>query len=1015
MTMSDDQLDKFNHVTHAECLDLLFPPAFSEERISTLAHEILHLMDTLRDTLKRQFSQLHFIISHAQERAKPTNISTADLFNEIKGNGMLGDHYMSAFICAELKSSAYDTELFLQYKSLTLAVSIKLLLMGRHHSSVKRVCDEMRLYSQGKRERLAAWLPDILMSTFPDLIAELDKGRTKAQEEANLAQLYKQLSRFYVPYNHSYKSKKGITRNTSSRTFTKQGALSVINRDDVEDGFSISILREFASTNTQSWEQEEINTSAEKQLCVIDVEPSEKSYHTQACQAKAISARMLKQTQFFSSDIYLASDFDITVLVKACLVVIVNNDDENKFTAQLLLLMLLFGSSAEQVRELLLFSEQGTVYVKRHFILPTFKQRPELRPFLNEVRDAISFPLPAIFSDLTNTTLSGIDDADINIFLKQINRFHHVNITLKKISNFMPQVFMKFSIDPVFTAIIQNTEVNDLAALSYTQIDAAVLMTQFDRYLKYIRHICLGIDKNKRDKDDTELLEALKISSITYSDHRFYLGSPLALTDKLLGFVFSELATRISSMKSVYSAQYHNFVTQYTQLILAQSSGYRPVTGFLGKLHNINLLTGEYWILDKQSRRSDATRSIFLPPLAREVLARYLEYVNACVVYFEQSNRQLSIRFNNILSSKSHLLFYLDGNNIVEVMPITIEDMIVDIVPFQINWHRHLTRTLLHRHDVHPDVIAAWMGHAEITQNTFSQFSSLEKNDLKQVTDIIEAHLLSLNIRAINYCAGLHEQIINSDFNLNLVKEQSKANANDIGTEQRCKNRHAEIKKITLIARELFIKHFPKPESALNKEGFEEKWRSIKNALASSFGKIRDYRRAFNCIVHDINILAKTCGWKFSISAYIYIQKSDKQLRNQQWMQQSWAIQDAYHAYFDMLFNDDDTISASRCYQALMLSFMVHSGHCNSALVHAFSDLLTYDIALKKMHCNLFIELEITALNINTNVMEGDKQKNVTHCYLSPITLCLIHIWQKTDKCDWKHPHNSNQINFMHC
>ncbi len=231
---------------------------------------------------------------------------------------------------------------------------------------------------------------------------------------------------------------------------------------------------------------------------------------------------------------------------------------------------------------------------------------------------------------------------------------------------------------------------------------------------------------------------------------------------------------------------------------------------------------------------------------------------------------------------------------------------------------------------------------------------------------------------------------------------------NNIGADHRHKERIRQIEKIKTLARRIFTKEFPNPDIAPSNTLFLKKWASITTALEKSFGSIRDYKLAFNHLVHLIEKHKKVNGWMISSPTYLFTQKAEKQLRTREWLQQAWAFQYVYQSWFNTL-NKSHLDTPEKCYQALMLSFMCQSGHCNIHLLEAFSILLVEPIKLHQCTERPFITLTVDDKGVNTNVHDHNATITQYICYLSPLTLGLIRLWANLDHSKWKHPADRQQ------
>lgn len=228
--------------------------------------------------------------------------------------------------------------------------------------------------------------------------------------------------------------------------------------------------------------------------------------------------------------------------------------------------------------------------------------------------------------------------------------------------------------------------------------------------------------------------------------------------------------------------------------------------------------------------------------------------------------------------------------------------------------------------------------------------------------------------------------------------------------EKRCAMRNSAIRKVKKEAQKILIKEFPNPENKPEWELFIKKWAAITDSLNGTFGSFRDYKIAFNHLVNTIEHYRETFGWSISVPTYLFIHKPEKQLRTGEWLKQAWALQHSYQSWFNDYINSTEENSAEQLYQALMLSFMCHSGHCNIHLVSTFSSMLTKPIKLSVSAGAPFIALEISAKGFNTNIRCGDTVKTQYTCYLSPFTQGLIRLWNRLDLTAWRPKLDNNQI-----
>lgn len=266
----------------------------------------------------------------------------------------------------------------------------------------------------------------------------------------------------------------------------------------------------------------------------------------------------------------------------------------------------------------------------------------------------------------------------------------------------------------------------------------------YKRYITYLNNI------NKQSHD-------AEIFLLTYNDTEkdILLGSPLSIELSILQQLFSAMESRLcSSIKKenhLNDIEYHNLVTIHVQTVLALSSSYRPVINWLGRISDINLVTGHYWVSDKESIRGNPGRIVIIPQLTIKILKQYLRFLDNRATYYRNTDSKLSLRYQNAKNDNEALFFYRGEHQFYDSRPETIKPLMDAIFPLPLNWHRHHIRTYLHDSMTHPELIAAWMGHSDLGQSAFTQYSGLVVNDLEIITQLINQHLHDIGIKVINY------------------------------------------------------------------------------------------------------------------------------------------------------------------------------------------------------------------------------------------------------------------------
>lgn len=663
----------------------------------------------------------------------------------MKEKNLLTTHYLAAFVTANLDRVSYDKKQHEQYKALTLLVVTHLSFQGGHDSKIKQLCNELRQYALGNRERLAAYLPDICPLDMPELIDALEG--LEQQEEVAQTNIKNQLSNIRVPFRDAYLNKEGYTRDVKSREFQKDGRLQVTNKKYLDDEQSASAaeIKELSFGDKQrgsaTWFEEEEQSATSKTLSMVSSsEFVKRDYATQALQARAINEKIRKRSMVLSCDVYSMTPFELRHLVSTCTSTL-RAAKECQEHARVLLLMLLTGNTLEEVRSwhAQRNDNRNIIGIKRKFKLPSQKLRKELRPLVREVSDVYTLPLPLnLVSELKDFKFSGLTEGDLRAFLSTLNKQDKIHLTLKKVSSYLNQVLRAHDTDSTVIDLITGYDAKNQPARYYTYIPEEKLQTVFNRYMSHIG-----------SAGKTDYLKDLE-----YSASGNGLGSPLFVDPMILQSLFAHLQTAISegsvSKEVRFSEQTHNLRVLYLQLVLALVSGYRPVNGWFGTIDDIHFATGEYRIAEKEREMSYNGRVVFLPPVALGLIQDYLAYCEQSAIYFAHKDPVISQRYRQAIKGDMPFCFYRYQENTQEISPSAYMQHIDPIFPLPANWARHYLRSYLFSQNVSDERIGAWMGHIHSGQLPFAQFSQLRRKDLQYICDTLEAHVMQLLNGAVN-------------------------------------------------------------------------------------------------------------------------------------------------------------------------------------------------------------------------------------------------------------------------
>ncbi|TMX46559.1 integrase [Photobacterium damselae] len=732
--------ERFKQKNIDRFLKQLFP--FDESYNALIATEVIRLCAVIRKEYRDEFSEIPFLISEAQRvQRPPASTNLHDIVISISNNKNLGVHYLPAFLSSSLLLTSYDRKKFDQYKALTFLSVARLSFIGTHRSKVEAICNDVRLFANGKRETMAAYLPDIEQLNFHQLVEAFQTLVDEDNEDRPPNQVVDKLNHYRRPYESTLNYSDGYTRNVTSSEFRKsgrlqQGELKKLDDDGDEGLFELTQFKEGPKSTSYSWQKEDHHGESSRTTSIVSSYTStQQSYVAGALHARAIQARIEKRDMSLACDIDSATTYEIGALVRYCTEQISRNS-KTLMAAKLLLVMLLSGSTYHQAIKLKSkrSSNKNLIGFCRKHKLPSQKQRAELLTLLTQTAEDFWLPLPKLVCQkLSSLSFKGLEEQELKELLSHINKRHDTHLTLRRVSSYLRQKLSHENIDSTIIALLAGEPTNTIPALFYLQLSNEYLLQTYNRYLEFLSQL------------------AAEPSALTLFDEfpaPSALGSPLYIESDVLSSLFSHLKTTLNKEEQA-NERYHNDITIYTQLVLAIASGYRPVTGWFGKITHLSLQTGDYWISDKESGIGDNSRVIKLPEIAIKILDNYLSYCKRRFLQIANTQPELSLEYQRLLTGDTHLFFYLRDGRCETCTPSNYTFFIDSVFPLPANWARHHVRTLLTAKGVDISVINAWMGHMNQSKRSFHEFSALTRQQMVTASNILNQHLLDIGVEAI--------------------------------------------------------------------------------------------------------------------------------------------------------------------------------------------------------------------------------------------------------------------------
>ncbi|MBM7072017.1 hypothetical protein JQC92_08240 [Shewanella sp. 202IG2-18] len=731
-------------MTIHECLDELFPDILSEADKQALIQEAIRLINLLGSRITTKINQFeNFYSALEQQQIHGRSCSTLQaVYETLVKKKVLVTNYFCSFLACDLQCVDISKHEFEQLKAITLLCCCQLMILGNHKSTIIAACVELRMIAIGRRNHLIRYLP----ASQPCLLQLCNQITAQAEylkDKSLSVNICNQLLNIRLPIIKVLENRKAITRKVSPREFREGSILRTTKATNIDEGSSgITQIREvnIAPKNQNGWQDEESNTDQNRVIEIVSIEHTPKgSYINQALQARAISDKYLKRGMYLACDIHLSSEHEIKTLAQELFKA--SQSTQTAIVATSLLLMLLTGSNFEAVKKIRLKRITKSLYsIKRFYKLPTQKLPTPIMRYLSMVENNFELPLPIFMDADLIKQIAQLAEADLKNFISSLNKTKGTHLTLSKIVNAIHFIFKRMNEDPIYPALISQQTTSECAQLSYSQITQKNILTKYLSFTKWLARISEVSEYGTFDYRLEMHLDQM----------RSKIGTPMGSIQETIKLFIKLLDAQICSPKNT-PEQLHNLLTIKTQAILAMSSGYRPVTGWLGQITDLDLDTSQFWVSDKENQLGDSSRVILLPKTSIHAIEKYIDFVKVAKSEQLHSISQLRTRYSHCLTGKSHLFFYIKENQILESTPKNIELMFRNILPLPLNWHRHLIRSYLSNAGVNTELLDAWMGHSKYGDRPYAKFSALNMIQLEEISLQLENFFKELKIRNFDF------------------------------------------------------------------------------------------------------------------------------------------------------------------------------------------------------------------------------------------------------------------------
>lgn len=229
-------------------------------------------------------------------------------------------------------------------------------------------------------------------------------------------------------------------------------------------------------------------------------------------------------------------------------------------------------------------------------------------------------------------------------------------------------------------------------------------------------------------------------------------------TDEALARLVQQSSMKIATaMESEDLAARHNAYTDYTLALLFCATGHRPVIDPIHSKKLFDLERGWLLIADKVVHEERAWRVAALPPIARQQLKHYLEYLPRLASWLDQNPLTSKTRDQVFGLTLGHeqipLFFYLDlstSDPVQSVTPSLMADRWRNYWQLPINFLRHIAATEIRLSSQQALLAQIQLGHFTGTDHPFGVTASQPAESvLEQISLHSETFMHKLGWQAI--------------------------------------------------------------------------------------------------------------------------------------------------------------------------------------------------------------------------------------------------------------------------
>lgn len=621
-----------------------------------------------------------------------------------------------------------------------------------------------------------------------------EKDQEWADNELVNYRLSKHIYEFVLPLENILLKKSGITRNVSRSgkpaVISSDVFVDEITGDSTSTVYSVNIIPNDNQT-LETFETDERQDDGNEAVFEVTLNKPI-SYHLDIINAQQQVNMRRKRSMLLNTDVQVAKHSEIKILFNE-LFTILKSSNVN-YTVNSNSIIKLNNDELEAIYIMMTLLTGSTEFIQHNDLIEhydryciEFNFSPIRAVLGNEYssdlsitdNDKLELTLPLAVGILVENMqhfLVGTTQEKLFFFNKlekaaknrisKINKKNSTRLTLNKLRNYLKHVLFHSGTDTAVIDVMTLSPIHHLSALPYfslTKID--VQYAQY-HYYDHLRDIIFSEPTSILKNELRENNKLSKFDLLDFPDDRYVykgeqqMGTKLALKSsqiksQLVTPIIDEIKTLSShsNVTIINFIEFHNKLMDYLYLIIGLSSGYRPVFETFGRLKDIDLDTGMYFISDKENRVDAQGRFIILPKIATIQLQHYQKYLYKNMKLFNIKHYELGKLLQEVYESRTGLISYLEVDEYEKVDFVKKQNNAFISNRFKLhahlplNWYRHHIRSLKDNDhsmfssnlaELNDEVISSWMGHTDqLGFDYYDVFSGLKRSEQAKLANLI--------------------------------------------------------------------------------------------------------------------------------------------------------------------------------------------------------------------------------------------------------------------------------------